>query len=313
MKRTIVFLLIAVLTIALAGCGGKGGPPATVATVDGKPVSGELYYEFLDTSFGRQALPSLIDYQVMLNWAAKEKVPVTDAQIDKQMDILKRDGNYDDQVVNLGGEQALRNRYKQFQAAINLGEKFNKFTESELKEMYNEPFMKTRYVRGPRQRVILIISTSKAEIDKAKKALEKGMDFEAAAVKYSDAQFTMGGPVKTFVSKGEGPEGLYDAAKKLKDGQVSKPFQFTLSSMGEYFGIVKVIGEQPKLDLKFDQVKDEVKAMAALQKTSTPEFQKKFEAQKKKADIVILLPQYKYMVDQIKNPPPPMMGMPGGQ
>ena len=86
MKRTILFLLIALPVVFLIGCAGKtGGPPAVVATVDGQPISGALYYELLNMNFGRQVLPSIVEYQVMLNWAEKEGVPVTEAQIDTQI------------------------------------------------------------------------------------------------------------------------------------------------------------------------------------------------------------------------------------
>ncbi len=312
MKRTILFLLIALLVVVLIGCGEHaGGPPAVVATVDGQPISGGLYYEFLSMTFGRQILPSLVDYQVMLNWAAKEKVPVTDAQINKQIANLKRDGNYEDMLANTGSESAIKDRYRELQARINLGEKFNKFTDSELEELYNEPHVKVRYVHGPRKHIVVLLTNDAKNIKKAEKAIKEGKDFEAVAAQFSDAQFTMNGPIKTYAEKGQGIEDFYTQAEKLKEGEISKPFKLTLGSMGQYEGIIKVIGEQPKLNLKFKEVKDEVKGLAALQKTMSPDFQAKFEKQKKKAKIEINLPQYKFMADQIKNPQP-MMGMPPG-
>lgn len=313
MKRTAALLLIAALALALAGCGGKqqAGVPSTVATVDKEAISGDLYYEYLSSAFGRQVLPMLVERQVMLNWAAKEGVPVTDEQIDKQIETLKRDGNYEDQVESAGGEQAVKDRYREYQARINLGEKMNKFTDAELMALYNDPNIHRRYVHGPRKHVTVIVSSDPKKIEDAEKAIKGGLDFDAAATKYSDQQFVMGGPAKTFVEKGQGPEGLWKAADETKNGEVSKPFQFDLGQFGKLNGLLKVTGDQPKADMKFKEVKDELKSMAALQKTTDPNFQKKFEEQKKKADIVIELPQYKLLVDQIKNPAP-QMGMPGG-
>ena len=311
MKRTAAFLLIVVLALALAGCGGKqqAGLPATVATVDGKPISGEVYYEYLNMAWGRQVIPMLVEQQVLLNWAAKEGVPVTDEQINKQIEVLKRDGNYEDQVQSAGSEQAVKDRYREFQARINIGEKLNKFTDAELMTMYNDPNMKRRYVHGTRKRVTVIVSTDAKKIAEAEKAVKDGMEFDAAAAKFSDAQFVMGGPAKTFVEKGQGPEGLQKAADATKVGEVSKPFVFDLGQFGKLNGLLKVTGEQPKQDLKFKDVKAELKSMAALQKTMDPAFQKKMDEQKKKANITIELPQYKNLVDQIKNPAP-QTGMP---
>jgi len=308
MKRIAALILIAALALALAGCGGKEcAVPKTVATVDGKAISGTDYYDYLNMSFGRQVLPMMIEQQVLLNWAAKEGVPVTDKQIDQQMEMLKRDGSYDDQVESAGGVEALRSRYRELQARTNLGEKMYKFTNDELMTTYNNPRVKSRYVHGPRKRVAVILSTNSAQIEKADKAIANGMDFEAAAAKFADPMFMMSGTPKTFVEKGKGPEGLWKAADETKDGAVSKQFSFDLPPYGKLYAILKVIGSQPKLDLKFDKVKDEIKGLTALQKTmSDQDFQKKLEERKKKADIKIELPQYKYLVDQIKNPPPPM-------
>lgn len=316
-KRTAFFLaVVVILGVMLVGCGNKqAGLPASVATVDGKQIAGSTYYEYLNMAWGRQVLPMLVEQQVLLNWAEKEGVPVTEEQLDKQLATMKRDGTYDDQVNSLGSEQALKDRYRDIQARINLGQKMYKFTDSELTELYNNPSLKRRYVHPARKRVEIIVSMDAKKIADAEKALKGGMDFDAAAMKYSDPQFVMGGPAKTPVEKGMAPEGLQTATDKTKLNEVSKPFTFVGGQLGSLNAIVKVIGEDPKSDLKFAAVKDEVRGMAALQKAmSDPSFQKKLDAAKKKADIVIELPQYKFMVDSIKNPPASAgMGMPPPQ
>jgi len=314
-KKAAFFLaVVVILGVMLVGCGNKqAGPPASVATVDGKSISGSTYYEYLNMAWGRQVLPMLVEQQVLLNWAEKEGVPVTEEQLDKQIAAMKRDGTYEDQIASVGGEQALKDRYRDIQARMNLGEKMYKFTDSELTTLYNNPSLHRRYVHGPRKRVVIIVSMDAKKIADAEKAIKGGMDFDAAAMKYSDSQFVMGGPAKTPVEKGQGPEGLQNAADETKLNEVSKPFAFVA---GQQFGtlnaILKVLADEPKADLKFKDVKAEVKGIAAMQKAmSDPSFQKKLDAAKKKADIVIELPQYKYMVDSIKNPPPSAgMGMP---
>lgn len=311
-KRAAFFLaIVVILGVMLAGCGNKQGSlPDSVATVDGKSISGATYYEYLNMAWGRQVLPMLVEQQILLNWAEKEGVPVTDEQLNKQIENMKRDGTYDDQLASLGSEQALKDRYKDIQARMNLGKKLYKFTETELESIYDNPGMKRRYVHGPRKRVVLVVSTEKKKIDDALKAVKGGMDFDAAAIKYSDPQFVMGGPAKTPVEKGQGPEGLQKAADATKVDEVSKPFTFTAGQFGELNAILKVLSDEPKANLKFAAVKDEIKEMAGLQKAmSDPDFQKKLEAKKKKADIKIELPQYKYLVDSIKNPQPSGMQM----
>lgn len=306
MKRTAALVMIVMLALALAGCGGKeSGVPKTVATVDGKPISGTDYCEYLSMGFGSQVLPMVIQQQILLNWADKEKVPVTDEQIDKQIEMLKRDGSYEDQALGAGGEQALRNRYREAQARTNLGQKMYKFTDDELMTMYNAT--KPRYVHGPRKHVGVMLSTDSAKIEKAEKSIKDGMSFDEAVMKYADQMFSSTGTPKAFVEKDGKLPALWNAAESLKEAEVSKPFTIDLPPYGTLHGLLKVIGTQPKLDLSFEKVKAEVKGLAALQKTMTaPDFQKKLDAQKKKANIVIELPQFKYVANQIKNPPPPM-------
>ena len=308
MKRTAAFVMTAMLALALVGCGGKEcAAPKTVATVDGKPISGADYYDYLSMSFGRQVLPMMIEQQILLNWAEKEGAPVTDEQIAKQMEMLKRDGNYEDQVSNAGSEDALKSRYREVQARTNIGEKIYKFSDDDLMTIYNNPRIKSRYVHGPRKHVAVLLSTSADQIKKAEKAIKGGMDFDEAVAKYADSMFTMSGTPKTFVEDGKGPEGLWKAAKATKEGEVSKVFALDLPPYGTLQAILKVIGAQPKVDMKFDKVKDEVKGIAALQKTMTDtSFQTKLDARKKKADIKIELEQYKNIVEQIKNPPQQM-------
>ncbi len=255
--------------------------------------------------FGRQILPVIIDQQVLLNWAEKEKVPVTDEQLDKQIEVVKRDGNYEDRVRNSGGEAAFMGTLREQQARMNLGEKMYKFTDDELMTLYNQ--LKPRFVHGPRKQVAVLLSTSSKKVDDAAKAIKNGMDFDAAVGKYADQEFAVTGTPKAFVEDNGKLPALWDAAKPLKVGKVSKPFTMELPPYGTLYAVLNVLGTQPKLDLSFEKVKSEVKGIAALQKTMTDtDFQKKLEAQRKKSDIKIELPQYKYMVDQIKNPPPPM-------
>lgn len=304
-KAAFLVAVVAIIGVILSGCGNnQAGLPDSVAKVDGKSIPGSMYYEYLNMAWGRQVLPMLVEQQILLNWAEKEGVPVTDDQLDKQISNMKRDGTYEDQIATVGDEQTLKDRYKEIQARMNLGKKLYKFTDSELKTLYDNPGMKRRYVHDARKRVVLVVGTDAKKIAQAAKAIKGGMDFEAAAAKYSDPQFVMTGPAKTSVEQGQGPEGLQKAAGATKLNEVSKPFTFTAGQFGELHAILKVTGELPKADLKFSEVKNEIKDMAALQRTmSDQSFQKKLDARKKNAKIEIELPQYKYMVDSIKNPP----------
>jgi|GEM_PF-844088 len=313
-KAAFVVAGLAAVAIVIAGCGSKTASlPSSVATVDGTKISSERYYQALSLSFGRQILKPLLEEQVLLNWAKKENVPVTDEQIDKQIEALKRDGNYDDQVKALGGEQMVKDSIRAIQARCNLAKKFTKTTDTELEQVYNSPTVHSRYVHGPRTQVQLIINTNSAEIDAAEKELKSGTGFDEVAAKHNDKQFSMSGPIKLWVFKDQPvlPADIYKAAESLKVGEYSKPFLFSLPQSPTMHAVLKVLATGPKSDLKFKDVKDELANTVALQKAQMdPSFEKKFEEQKKNANITVDIPQLKDVVQDFKNPTPPMMGMP---
>lgn len=308
-KYALLLAAVIVLAIVLAGCGQESTVPDSVAKVDGQPIPGRLYYEYLSQGYGLKVLPDLVDQQVMINLAEKEGVPVTDEQIDQQIEVMKRDGNYEPTISALGSEEALRDRYLGVQARINIAEKLYKSTDKELQAMYDQ--MKSRFVRPKVKTVTVLATPEEKQFAAAQKSIKNGMNFDEASAKYSDFRFTKSGqqPIYAIAQKGL-PEPLVYAANHTKVDKISKPFSFTIPNGPSMRAILKVTGELPKLDLKFRDVKDELRATDALRKSQlTPEpFQKKFEAAKKKAKVEIELPQYRFQVDQIKNPMP--MGMP---
>ena len=127
----------------------------------------------------------------------------------------------------------------------------------------------------------------------------------------------MRGMIKFFVSDDQQgmPADLAKAAKSTKVDDVSKPFSIKQTGAPSQFAILKVLAEQPKADQKLKDVKDEVANTAAMQKAQMdPGFQEKLNKQKKNAKLEIMVPEFKDIVQDFKNPPAqmPMMGGPGG-
>ncbi len=310
---------VAAVTISFVGCGKSGVKlPNPVATVNGQPISSTDFINQSTLQAGKQVLQTLIEQQILLQWAEKEKVAVTDAQVDKQIEILKRDGMYDDQFKMLG-QDGLKSELKAMQAKINLIEKLEKITDAEVKTAFDQ--MKVRYVHGPRKQVALILNSDKKKVEEAAAKIKEGMDFDKASALYSDSRFSMRGTaIKVWVEDTQKgiPPTISKAAKDTKTGKVSSVVTVVTPSQPTLFCILKAIQEQPKADLTFDQVKDEVKGNVAMQKAQMdPDFQKKFDEQKKKTNIEIKIDRLGDLVGVFKNPPPPnpygnMMPGPGG-
>ena len=308
--RTTAYLAVAAILAALAltGCGSAKveGVPATVAVVDGRGISSAAYLSELHRKTGRDTLHNMIQQQGIIAWAEKEKVPVTQKQIDEQIDILKRDGAYEDNVKTLG-EKGLRFEIEAGQARANLARKFYDFSDEELQGIYDA--MKQFYVHGPRKQVALIISSDKKKVQKAEKALKKNMDFDEASAKYADRQFTSRGTLKTWIADDDAqmPSPLVKAAKETKKGETSKLFSFVLQpGMPTNYAILKVVDTQAKANRKFKDVKEEVENSAARQKSyMDPDFQERLTERMKEADIKVNVGQYKGIEEEFKNPPEP--------
>lgn len=310
--RKAAFVVAAVIVIAavLSGCGSKiPGVPGTVATVNGESISSADYLSQVSRRFGQDMLRNMIEQRIVLQWAKKEGVLPTDDQISKQIEILKRDGSYEDQAKFLG-EDGLKAEITAMQARINLAAKMIKPTDEDLKQTYD--MMKQRYVHPARRQIALIINAKKSQIDEAAKKLKEGKDFDEVSAEYSNRQFSMRGPIKIWVDETQTgmPPALTSAAKETKKGEISKSFSLTPPGAPEQYAILKVIQDQPKMNKSLDQVKAEVRQATLFQKSqSDPDFSKKLNEQMKDAKIDVGISEFKDLVSQFKNPPepPPMM------
>ncbi|MCL5102913.1 MAG: SurA N-terminal domain-containing protein [Armatimonadetes bacterium] len=310
MRRTAYWWAIAVAVVAaivfvIAGCGTKTTVvPDVVAKVNGQEISGSDYLDQAHRAAGRQVLSNLIEQSILVQWAKDEGVPVTDEQVNKAIESLKRDGIYDEQL-KYTGEAGLKALVQSQQARANLVNKMAKPSDEETKSAYE--MMKTRYVHGPRRQVAVIINNKKAKIEDAAKRIKDGEDFDTVAIDCSAM-----GSVKLWLEKNQPmvPPELLKAAWDTKVGEVSGPVNVSMGGQPTQWVVLKVLKDQPKVDLAFKDVKEEVETAAAAQKfQQDPEFGRKLNEKKKEAKIEIELADYKEVAAQFKNPPEPMPGM----
>lgn len=83
------------------------------------------------------------------------------------------------------------------------------------------------------------IDEARAKADEAKKQIDGGMDFAAAAIRYSNAENALQGGDLGWRSANELPPALLDVAEKLQDGQVSEPVRGPNG-----FHLIKLIGKR---------------------------------------------------------------------
>lgn len=299
----------AAAVLTFAGCGSKSSVPGTVASVNGKAIKADQFVQNVSLQAGEQVLSRLIEQQIVLDWAAKEKVAPTKEQLANQVEMLKREGIYDEQV-KIMGEGALMSEVEAMQARINLVKKFVKISDDEVKSIYDNDMMKSRYVHGPRKRVAVIAGSDKAQIEEAAKKLSAKEDIDKVAALHAER----GKAEKGWVEDGQtgAMEVFAKAAKSVEVGGASEVFTIGETGMPTQYAVLTVLQKQPKSELKFEDVKEEIRDMLAMQKSMDPDFMTKFNEQKKAAKIDIKMANLASVAGQFRNPPDPnpFMGMP---
>jgi len=306
-RAALVVAGIAVVAMAISGCGTKvPGVPGTVARVNGKGISASTYLDQVSRRVGQDVLRNLIEQQIIVQWADEEKTPATKEQVQKQIDILKRDGAYDDQVKMMG-EDNLKSEIEAAQARINLARKFTKIAPQQLQQVYDS--MKQRYIHGKRKQILAIINPDSIKLEEALKKIKEGKDFDEVAAEYTDRRFSMRGPIKVWVDLDQPagmPAAIVKAAKDTKMGEVSDVVSFGQPNGPTQSAILKVAQEQPKENKALKDVKPEVESMAALQNSQMdPVFARKLNSQLKAAKVEVDIKEFKDLVYSFKNPPEP--------
>lgn len=311
MRRTLVVAAAFAASVVLfSGCGVKvKGVSGTVATVDGKSISSQEYFDTLHRRYGKDMLTGLMQNALLEKWAEDEKAPVTDKQVAVQVEILKRNGVYNDQVKQVG-EDAINREMRAVQARINIAKKLEPVTKEELSKAYEN--MKPGFVHGPRVQVEVLVNPDETKVNDAKAALDKGRDFDEVAAEFGTNPMGGSSTIKIWVDleKPGLPKNIVDAAKDLKVGKYTDVLGIGPKGKTTQFLIMKAIDKQKSADLKLAQVKDEVEsnvAVAKFQQTMTEKLRDKM----KEAKVDIKVDSLKDVKYRFMYPPEPQMGMGG--
>jgi peptidyl-prolyl cis-trans isomerase SurA len=204
----------------------------------------------------RQLLDRLILEKLQIARAESTGVKVPDAEIDQAMMQIAKQNNLD--VSQLRGAverqgldydafrknvrdqlivQHLRQRVAQSRAHISDAEVDSLLKNGNL----NKAQLHLGYIvitvpdgATPEQ-----VDVARAKADDVKKQIDDGMDFSAAAIRYSNAQNALQGGDLGWRSVNELPQALVDIADKMSEGQVSPPIRGPNG-----FHIIKLLGKR---------------------------------------------------------------------
>jgi foldase protein PrsA len=254
-KRLFIVLLLALLAGVLAACGGGGSksvPSDAVALVNGDSIPKAQFNSLMDATakvakVNKQTPPKVgsaaykstqdrvIAFLVQLDELTQRGkdlgVTVTDAQVQKQVDKVKRQyfkGNEAKFETGLAGQGLTVEIYKLewrsqllSQGIYNKVTKNVKVTPAAETAYYNAH--KSSYTQAASRDVRHILVNSKSLADKLETQLKGGSDFAALAKKYSKdpSSAKVGG--KLTITKGETVPQFDKVAFSLKTGATSPP------------------------------------------------------------------------------------------
>lgn len=204
----------------------------------------------------RQVLDRLILQKLQLARADDTGVKVSDAEIDRSMgEIAQQNGlelsqlrgalvqqgiDYDQFRRNVRDQlivRTLRQRIAQSRAQVSDAEIDSLIRNGNLRG--GQLHLGYIVVNVPDGATPDQIDEAQRKAEEAKKQIDDGMDFSAAAIRYSSAQNALQGGDLGWRNRDELPPALADAADKLQEGQVSPPMRGPNG-----FHIIKLLGKR---------------------------------------------------------------------
>jgi parvulin-like peptidyl-prolyl isomerase len=272
-RRKVVFIVL-IAMLLLPGCGKKSGTGdesvEIIARVDdteitldelsqklypqGRPESVEANPELADT-----VLQQLIDRALIINWASKNKIKISEEEVDARLDIIKADyseGNIDKYLKQQGMDlQQLRARIegdlvverviaKEVSSKIEVG-------DDEIEKYYKEHGKE--YESPDEYHIKQIITDTQKDAEDALTAIEYGTPFEQVAADKSVAPDRYAGGDVGYVPLNALPPTVAETIKTLPEGEISPVIETEYG----YF-LVKVEAKKEGGAVPIDEVSDEI-------------------------------------------------------
>lgn len=269
-KKSNIYILLSILAIILAvgAIFYVKGKSETVASVNGDKITKTELYNLMVKQNGKEALESLIAERIVNLEAQKQKIAVTDQEI--QAELQKYYNDYGGQDAFLQALTSSGFTLDDVKKDIALSLKIRKLLEprvaisdDELKAYFSEN--KASFAQEKQVKVSHILLDTQEKANEIKKRLANGEDFAKLAQENStDTATRDGGGVLGFIRKGEMVKEFDSAAFSLKVEQISDPVKTEFG-----YHIIKVLEIKEAQEASFDQSKQQVYEAVLEQKIET--------------------------------------------
>ncbi|MNB65918.1 Foldase protein PrsA precursor [compost metagenome] len=262
-----VVLVVALIIVLIKPPFQKADGDTPVATVNGKDITKNELYDKLVKAGGESTLQSMITQELVDQEADRNKVTVSDADIQAEIKDLQE---------QFGGESGLESALSQsgmtmddLKEQMPLQVKIRKLlepkvtvTDDDIKKYYDEN--KASLGSEEEVRASHILVATKEEADAIEKQLKEGADFATLAKeKSSDTGSKDKGGDLDFFKKGDMVAEFSDTAFKMKVGEISEPVKT------EYgYHIIKVTDHKDAVTPTLENSKDKIRETLITQKIS---------------------------------------------
>ena len=253
LKRQFAMFGIAI-TILLAGC--SNGTSSSVATVNGEKISQDELNEAMLSLYGNEVLNTLISNKVIELEGEKEKIEVTEEEIQAELDELIEmyGGEESFQAIiesNNLSEEMFREDIRIYKLTSKLMEKEIDITDEEISTYFEEN--KSSFDQQEQVEASHILVEDEATAKEVKQKLDSGEDFAELVKEFSTdvASVETGGALGYF-SAGDMVEEFETAAFGMEINEISDPVNT------EYgYHIIKVTDKKEAKEATLEEVKEE--------------------------------------------------------
>lgn len=262
------FVLLAALVIYIIIYPPGKTEDETVAKVNGSPIVKSQLYSALVKAGGPQTLETMISEELVKQESDKANIQVTDADLEKEMDQIKKSFGSDEEFAqalatyNMTLDSLKKDMHVQVQLR-KLLEPQVKITDEEIKTYYDSNLDSLKTPEQVRASHILV--ATKEEADAVLASLQGGADFAALAKeKSTDTASKEAGGDLDFFPKGLMEEPFETAAFALKTGELSSVVE---TSHG--FHVIKATDHKDAATPTLDEKKEEIRQTLSEQQIST--------------------------------------------
>jgi foldase protein PrsA len=277
-------LIIAVLILAMGVFLSFALPKdKAVAKVDGAAISQDELYDVMVEQYGAATVEQLIADKIVDSEAKKEKVTITDEELNAEVDKLKESYGGED-VFNQMLESnnttvdVLKEDLKNYLTIRKLLEPQIEITDEELQTYFEEN--KDSFGEAEQVKASHILVADEATANEIKQKLADGADFAELAKEYSTDEGTKeNGGELGFFAKGTMVTEFDEVAFTLPVNEISDPVKTDYG-----YHIIKVEEKKEAKEANFDDSKTEIKETLIEEKLET-EYSTWLEDKKQDYDI----------------------------